>query len=149
MFHLIFVRIIMYIIIKFFKYAILLFCFLTVQKGLKTLLIYQLTWFNTVGQLLVIVISWWGKRVATFPTDLYKKILLKFTWQKNNVVLYIHHTWINSLVIKCIGNIEKNPGPKPNSWDSLPICHYNLYCISYVAAFLLTSLISYASQKLT
>ena len=32
-----------------------------------------------------------------------------------NAVSYIHHMWLYSLAIKCSGDIEENPGPKPNS----------------------------------
>ena len=43
-----------------------------------------------------------------------------------NVVWYIHHVWLCSLGIKRSGNIDKNPGPNPNSWDCLSIFHWNL-----------------------
>ena len=32
-----------------------------------------------------------------------------------NAVSHIHHMWLYSLAIKCSGDIEENPGPKPNS----------------------------------
>ena len=48
-----------------------------------------------------------------------------------NAVSYIHHhTWLYSLAIKWSGDIEKNPGPKPNSCEYLSICHWNLNSIS-------------------
>ena len=47
-----------------------------------------------------------------------------------NVVSYIHHMWLYSLVIKRSGDFEENPGPKPNSCECLSICHWNLSRIS-------------------
>ena len=47
-----------------------------------------------------------------------------------NTVSYIYHVWLYSLAIKHSGDIEKNPGPKPNSCDFLSICHWNLNSIS-------------------
>ena len=47
-----------------------------------------------------------------------------------NSVSYIHHMWLYSLAIKCSGDIEENPGPKPNSCEYLSICHWNLNSIS-------------------
>ena len=47
-----------------------------------------------------------------------------------NAVSYIHHMWLYSLAIKCSGDIEENPGPKPNSCEYLSICHWNLNSIS-------------------
>ena len=47
-----------------------------------------------------------------------------------SVVLCIHHVWLCSLAIKRSGDIEENPGPKPNSCDCLSICHWNLNSIS-------------------
>ena len=37
--------------------------------------------------------------------------------------------WLCSLAIKRSGDIEENPGPKPNSCDCLSICHWNLNSI--------------------
>ena len=34
------------------------------------------------------------------------------------------------MIFKRSGNIEKNPGPKPNSYQSFSICHWNLNSIS-------------------
>ena len=34
--------------------------------------------------------------------------------------------WLYTLAIKCSGDIEENPGPKPNSCECLSICHWNL-----------------------
>ena len=47
-----------------------------------------------------------------------------------NAVLYIHHVWLCSLDIKRSGDIEENPGPKPNSCEYLSICHWNLNSIT-------------------
>ena len=38
--------------------------------------------------------------------------------------------WLYSLAIKCSGDIEENPGPKPNSCEYLSICHWNLNSVS-------------------
>ena len=38
--------------------------------------------------------------------------------------------WLYSLAIKSSGDIEENPGPKPNSCEYLSICHWNLNSIS-------------------
>ena len=75
--YLIFLRIIMYIINKFFEYAILHFCVLIVQEGLTIFFIawYRLKWINIVGQLkfLTSVIFRWRKRTAFPLADPYKK----------------------------------------------------------------------------
>ena len=47
-----------------------------------------------------------------------------------SVLSYIHYVWLYSLAIKLSGDIEENPGPKPNSSDCLSICHWNLNSIS-------------------
>ena len=47
-----------------------------------------------------------------------------------NAVSYMHYVWLYSLTIKRSGDIEKNPGPKPNSCDCWSICHWNLNSIS-------------------
>ena len=67
-----------------------------------------------------------------------------------NVVSYIHHMWLYSLAIKCSGDIEENPGPKPNSCEYLSSLHTTLSnCFFFVLTSLLTKLILYAFLKLT
>ena len=46
-----------------------------------------------------------------------------------NAVSSIHHVWLYSLAIKRSSDIEKNPGPKPNSCECLSFCHWNLNSI--------------------
>ena len=41
--------------------------------------------------------------------------LLFYSFYFINAVSCIHHMWFYSLAIKCSGDIEENPGPKPNS----------------------------------
>ena len=65
-----------------------------------------------------------------------------------NVVSYIHHMWLYSLAIKCSGDIEENPGPKPNSCEYLSICDGNLNSIS-AHNFIKLSLLLYVFLKLT
>ena len=55
---------------------------------------------------------------------------LSYSFYFINAVSYIHHMWLYSLAIKCSGDIEENPGPKPNSCEYLSICHWNLNSIS-------------------
>ena len=45
------------------------------------------------------------------------------------IAFYIHHDWVYFITIKFSGGIEENPGPQPESCDSLPICHCNLKSI--------------------
>ena len=71
-----------------------------------------------------------------------------------NAVSYINHMWLYSLAINCSGDIDENPGPKPNSCEYLSICHWNLNttlsnCLFFVLISLLTKLILYAFLKLT
>ena len=75
-----------------------------------------------------------------------------------SAVSYIHHVWLSSLAIKRSGDIEENPGWKPNSCEFLSICHWNLTaflhttlsnCLFFVLTSLLTKLILYAFLKLT
>ena len=56
--------------------------------------------------------------------------------------------WLYSLAIKCSGDIEENPGPKPNSCEYLSICDGNLNSIS-ARNFIKLSLLLYAFLKLT
>ena len=56
--------------------------------------------------------------------------LLFYSFYFINAVSCIHHMWFYSLAIKCSGDIEENPGPKPNSCEYLSICHWNLNSIS-------------------
>ena len=62
-----------------------------------------------------------------------------------NAVSYIHHMWLYSLAIKCSGDIEENPGPKPNSCEYLSVCHWNLNSISAHNFIKLSPLRSYIS----
>ena len=53
--------------------------------------------------------------------------------------------WLYSLAIKCSGDIEGNPGPKPNSCEYLSICHWNLNSISLHSLIKLPLLRAYIS----
>ena len=64
-----------------------------------------------------------------------------------NVVSYIHHMWLYSLSIKCSGDIEENPGLKPNYCEYLFICHWNLNSISAHNFMKLSLLRAYISIK--
>ena len=53
--------------------------------------------------------------------------------------------WLCSLAIKCSGDIEENPGPKPNSCEYLSICHWNLnniYAHNFIKLSVLRAYIS-------
>ena len=57
-----------------------------------------------------------------------------------SILLYIHYVWLYSLAIKLSGDIEENPGSKPNSCDRLSICYWNLNSIpalNFIKLFLL------------
>ena len=43
---------------------------------------------------------------------------------------YLFHVWLFFNRTNRSGDIEPNPGPKPNSCQSFPICHWNLNSIS-------------------
>ena len=43
---------------------------------------------------------------------------------------YLFHVWLFFIRAKRSGDIEPNPGPKPNSCQSFSICHWNLNSIS-------------------
>ena len=45
-------------------------------------------------------------------------------------MFYLFHVWLFFIRNKRSGNIELNPGPKPNSCQSFSICHWNLNNIS-------------------
>ena len=62
-----------------------------------------------------------------------------------NAVSYIRHMCLYSLADKRSGDIEDNPGLKPNSYECLSICHSNLNSISahnYIKLSLLCAYIS-------
>ena len=42
------------------------------------------------------------------------------------VLMFIQFIWIHALPIRQSGDIETNPGPKPNPCHSFSICHWNL-----------------------
>ena len=42
------------------------------------------------------------------------------------VIIFIQSIWVHALLIKQSGDIEINPGPKPNPCHSFSICHWNL-----------------------
>ena len=46
------------------------------------------------------------------------------------LVTYVFHVWLYLILTKRSGDIEQNPGPKPNSCQSFSICHWNLNSIS-------------------
>ena len=62
-----------------------------------------------------------------------------------NADSYIHYVWFYSLAIKRSGDIEENPGPKPNSCECLSICHWNLNIISAYNFIKLSLLRAYIS----
>ena len=39
--------------------------------------------------------------------------------------MFIQSTWVHALLIKLSGDIEMNPGPKPNPCHSFSICHWH------------------------
>ena len=62
-----------------------------------------------------------------------------------SVLSYIHQVWLCSLAIKRSGDIEKNPGPKPNCCYCFSICHWNLNSVSahnFIKLSLLSAYIS-------
>ena len=42
------------------------------------------------------------------------------------VIMFIQSIWVHALLIKLSGDIEMNPGPKPNPCHSFSICHWKL-----------------------
>ena len=42
------------------------------------------------------------------------------------VIMFIWFIWVHALLIRQSGDIETNPGPKPNPCHSFSICHWNL-----------------------
>ena len=42
------------------------------------------------------------------------------------VIMFIQFIWVHALLIRQSGDIEMNPGPKPNPCHSFSICHWNL-----------------------
>ena len=42
------------------------------------------------------------------------------------VIIFIQFIWVHALLIRQSGDIEMNPGPKPNPFHSFSICHWNL-----------------------
>ena len=41
-------------------------------------------------------------------------------------IIFIQFIWVHALLIRQSGDIEMNPGPKPNPCHSFSICHWNL-----------------------
>ena len=42
------------------------------------------------------------------------------------IIMFIQFIWVHTLLIRQSGDIEMNPGPKPNPCHSFSICHWNL-----------------------
>ena len=45
-------------------------------------------------------------------------------------LIYVNHFWLYNIFMKLCGDVEENPGPKPNSNQIFSICHWNLNSIS-------------------
>ena len=46
------------------------------------------------------------------------------------LLTFVHHIWLYLIISNRSGDIDKNPGPKPNPCQSFYICHWNLNSIS-------------------
>ena len=46
------------------------------------------------------------------------------------LLTFVHRIWLHLIISNRSGDIEKNPGLKPNSWQSFFVCHWNLSSIS-------------------
>ena len=55
---------------------------------------------------------------------------LSYSFYFMSAASYIDRMWLYSLAIKCSGDIEENPAPKPNSCEYLSTCHWNLNSMS-------------------
>ena len=73
------------------------------------------------------------------------------------VIMFIQFIWVHALLIRQSGDIEMNPGPKPNPCHSFSICHWNLNSLAahnnlkvslYGHTLLLRNLMLYVYQRL-
>ena len=48
------------------------------------------------------------------------------------VIMFIQFTWVDALLIRQGGDIEMNPGPRPNPCHSFSICHWNLNSLTAI-----------------
>ena len=62
-----------------------------------------------------------AQNVRFFRRSLFKSLI--------TIAFYIHYVWVYFMTFKLSGYIEENPSPQPKSYDSLPICHWNLNSI--------------------
>ena len=46
------------------------------------------------------------------------------------LLTFIQHIWLYFIIFNRTGDIEKNPGPKPNCYQTFSICHLNLDSIT-------------------
>ena len=46
------------------------------------------------------------------------------------LLTFIHHIWLYLIIFNRSGDIEKNPGPKPKSYQRFSICHWHLNSIT-------------------
>ena len=44
--------------------------------------------------------------------------------------MYVNHFWLQNNSMKLCGDVEENPGPKPNSNQIFSVCHWNLNSVS-------------------
>ena len=61
------------------------------------------------------------------------------------MVLCIRYIWLFSILVKLSGDVEENPGPRPQSCQSLSIDHWNVNNVSvhnFCRVFLLRAYIS-------
>ena len=72
------------------------------------------------------------------------------------VIIFIQFIWVHALLIRQSGDIEMNPGPKPNPCHSFSICHWNLNSLAahnylklsfYGYALLIRNLMLYVYQR--
>ena len=59
--------------------------------------------------------------------------------------MFIQFVWVHALLIRQSGDIEMNPGPKPNPCHSFSICYWNLNSLTphnYVKVSLLQAYVA-------
>ena len=66
-------------------------------------------------------------KLSSFHTKIktsYWSVLITFLFLI--VITFIQFIWIYALLVRQSGDIDMNPGPKPNPSHSFSICHWNL-----------------------
>ena len=85
--------------------------------------------FASFSIFLLVSISWSFINLFRIQARFIKLPVVRFSYFCV-LLTSVHHTWLYLIISNISGDIEKNPGAKPNLCQSFSVCHWNLNSIS-------------------